>query len=80
MKEIASAVGTPIDIDGSTRNHTFGYYARILVEIDLSKKAYDEVLVERDGFRSWWKYNTTGDLCFAIIVTPLDIISLLVDG
>lgn len=44
------AVGTPIDIDGPIRNRTFGYYARILVDIDLSKKAYDQVLVERDGF------------------------------
>jgi len=50
LKEIASAVGTPIDIDGPTRNRTFSHYARILVDIDLSKKAYDEVLVERDGF------------------------------
>jgi hypothetical protein len=48
--EIASAVGTPIDIDGPTRNRSFGHYARILVDIDLSKKPYDEVLVERDGF------------------------------
>jgi len=50
LKEIASAVGTPIDIDGTTRNRTFGHYARILVDIDLSKKAYDEVLVERDRY------------------------------
>ena len=50
LKEIASAVGTPIDIDGPTRNHTFGHYARILVDIDLSKRAYDEILVEREGF------------------------------
>jgi len=50
LKEIASAVGTPIDIDGPTRNRTFGHYARILVDIDLSKRAYDEILVEREGF------------------------------
>jgi len=50
LKEIASAVGTPIDIDGPTRNRTFGHYARILVVIDLSKRAYDEILVEREGF------------------------------
>ena len=43
-------VGTPIDIDGPTRNRTFGHYARILVDIDLSKRACDEILVERDGF------------------------------
>jgi hypothetical protein len=50
LKEIASAVGTPIDIDGHTRNRTFGHYARILVDIDLSKKLYDEILVEREDF------------------------------
>jgi hypothetical protein len=50
LKEIASAVGTPIDIDGPTRNRTFGHYARILVNIDLSKKAYDEVLYKREGY------------------------------
>jgi len=50
LKEIASAIGTPIDIDGPTRNRTFGHYARILVDIDLSKRAYDEILVEREGF------------------------------
>jgi len=31
LKEIANAVGTPIDIDGPTRNRNFGHYARILV-------------------------------------------------
>ena len=31
LKEIASPVGTPIDIDGPTRNRNFGHYARILV-------------------------------------------------
>ncbi|AES87642.1 hypothetical protein MTR_4g031470 [Medicago truncatula] len=50
LKEIASAVGTPIDIDGPTRNRTFGHYARILVDIDPSKITFDEILVERDGF------------------------------
>jgi len=43
-------VGTPISIDGLTRNRALGHYARILVDIDLSKRVYDEILVERDGF------------------------------
>jgi hypothetical protein len=46
LKEIASAVGTPIDLDGPTHSRAFGHYARILVEIDLSKRAFDEILVE----------------------------------
>lgn len=43
-------MGTPIDLDGPTRSRAFGHYARILVDIDLSKRAYDEILVEQDGF------------------------------
>ena len=50
LKEIASAVGTPISIDGPTRNGAFRHYARILVDIDLSKSVYDEILVVREGF------------------------------
>lgn len=50
LKEIASAISTAIDIDGPTRNRTFGHYARILVDIDLSK------------LRS----NMSGDRCFVI--------------
>jgi len=48
LKEIASAVGTSIDLDGPTRSRSFDNYARILVDIDLSKRAYDEILVERE--------------------------------
>jgi len=44
-KEIASMVGTHIDIDGPTHNRAFGHYAPILVDVDLSKCAYDEILV-----------------------------------
>jgi len=50
LKEIASAIGTPIDLDGPTRSRAFGHYARILVDIDLSKRAFDEILVEREGY------------------------------
>ena len=49
LKEIASVVGTPISIDGPTRNRAFGHYARILVDV-LSKRVYDEILVERESF------------------------------
>jgi len=43
-------IGTLIILDGMTRNLTFGHYTRILVDIDLSKRAYHEILVEREGF------------------------------
>ena len=40
------AVGTPLLIDNVTRNRLYGHYARILVDLDLSKKVFYEVLVE----------------------------------
>jgi hypothetical protein len=48
--EIASAVGTPIDLDAPTPNRAIGHYARILVDMDLSKRVFDEILVELEGF------------------------------
>ena len=50
LYEIAGAVGTPLLIDNVTRNKLYGHYARILVDLDLSKKIFFEVLVEREGF------------------------------
>jgi len=49
LREIACAVGTPIDIDAPTRKRVFGHYARILVDIDLSSRMFDKILVEREG-------------------------------
>lgn len=48
--EIAGAVGTPLLIDAATQNRTFDHYARVLVDVDLSKRIFDEVLVEREGY------------------------------
>lgn len=50
LKEIANAIGTPIDLDGPTCSRAFGHYTRILVDIDLSKRVFDEILVEREGY------------------------------
>ncbi|PNX79318.1 putative NBS resistance protein, partial [Trifolium pratense] len=48
--EIASAIGTPLTLDDSTKNRSFGHYARVLVDMDISSSMYDEIVVERDGF------------------------------
>jgi len=50
LLEIASAVGTPLLIDNATSKHIFGHYARVLVDMDFSKKLYHEIVVEREGF------------------------------
>ena len=51
---IASSVGTPICVDSVTSKpaleRTFGHFARVLVDLDLSKELKYEVLVERKGF------------------------------
>ena len=36
--EMASAVGTPLLIDNATTKHIFEHYARILVDMDFSRK------------------------------------------
>jgi hypothetical protein len=48
--EIASAIGTPLTLDESTKNRAFGHYARVLVDIDLSRRIFDEIVVEREGY------------------------------
>lgn len=50
LREIASAIGTPLLIDSATHNRVFGHYARILVDMDLSKHIFNEVMVERTGY------------------------------
>jgi hypothetical protein len=50
LYEIAGEIGTPLLIDNVTRNRQYGHYARILVDLDLSKTIFYEVMVEREGF------------------------------
>lgn len=48
--EIAGAIGTPILIDENTRNHSFGHYARVLVDINLAGFLPESLWVEREKF------------------------------
>lgn len=50
LREIASAVGTPLVIDTATSKRIFGHYARVLVDMDFSKKLFHEIMVKREGF------------------------------
>ena len=43
-------MGTPLVIDNLTLKHLFGHYARILGDIDFSRKLIYEIVVEREGF------------------------------
>jgi len=48
--EIAEAIGTPITIAENTRNHAFGHYAWVLVDVDLAGFLPDTLLVVREKF------------------------------
>ena len=48
--EIAYGVGTPSIIDKATQSRLFGIYARILVDVDMSSKLFDSVILEREGY------------------------------
>jgi hypothetical protein len=63
--EIARAIGTPLSLDEATKNRMFGHYARILVDIDLSRRIFDEIVVERDGyvFKLAMIYKRLPDFC-----------------
>jgi len=50
LYEIARDVGTPYLIDNVNKYRLTGHYARVLVDLDLSKDIFYEVMVEREGF------------------------------
>ncbi|AES64896.1 DUF4283 domain protein [Medicago truncatula] len=50
LREIAGMLGTPLVIDNATTKRLFGHYARILVDMDFSRKLFHEIVVEKEGF------------------------------
>ncbi|WJX25343.1 hypothetical protein P8452_14395 [Trifolium repens] len=66
---IASSIGTPICTDAiaskSMFERTFGQYARVLVDMDLSQTLRSKVLVERKGFAFFvdLDYENLPDFC-----------------
>lgn len=66
---IASSVGTPICVDSVTSKpaieRTFGHYARVLVDLDVSNDLKYEVLVERKGFAFFveFEYENLPEVC-----------------
>jgi hypothetical protein len=66
---IASSIGTPICTDAIAAKpmfeRTFGHYARVLVDMDLSQPLRNKVLVERKGFAFFveFDYENLPDFC-----------------
>jgi len=50
LYEIAGAIETPLLIYNATKNMLFGHYARLLVDLDLSRNIFYEIMVEQAGY------------------------------
>ncbi|KAL6212117.1 hypothetical protein ACLB2K_017338 [Fragaria x ananassa] len=48
LMEIARGVGTPLQIDKATKDRQFGYFARVLVDVNLADDLPSSVMVERE--------------------------------
>jgi len=78
--EIVGAIGTPITIDENTRNHAFGQYARVLVDVDLDGFLSDTLLVEREKFSFDIEIEYERPLYFCFIAILLAILLIIVKG
>ncbi|GAU22855.1 hypothetical protein TSUD_282220 [Trifolium subterraneum] len=43
-------LGCPLALDEATKKRTFGHFARILIDVDLSSNLHERILVERNDF------------------------------
>jgi hypothetical protein len=52
-------------IDEATKKRALGHYARVLVDIDLFKRLFDEIMVERESFTFYVEvvYERLPDYC-----------------
>ena len=50
MCEIAGSIGTPLVIDNAAKYRVFGHYARLLVDMVLSRNIFREIMVDREGY------------------------------
>lgn len=49
LMEIARGVGTPLQLDKATKERLYGYYARVLVDVDLAGDLPSSIMVERES-------------------------------
>lgn len=68
LRDIASAVGTPLVLDNATLKRLFGHYARILVDIDFSKKKFIKLSWSGKVLPILWKWFMKEFQTFARIV------------
>ncbi|KAF5190018.1 Non-LTR retrolelement reverse transcriptase-like protein, related, partial [Thalictrum thalictroides] len=59
IMSIARGVGYPLKLDEATEKKKFGFYAHVLVDVDLTKTIPDQVLVEHDDGEFWQDVQIT---------------------
>lgn len=64
--EIASVIGILLTFDVATQNKAFGHSAPILVDKDLSRRIFYEIMVEQDryAFKVEVVYEKFPELCY----------------
>lgn len=73
-------MGTLLIIDASTQNRVFGHYARVFVDMDLSKCIMMRYWLIGNTTLSTLKSNMNIFLHFVLLVTSFVIVSPLVSG
>lgn len=46
---LGKGLGTPIGVDQRTINKEYGYFANVLVDIDLAKPVPDRIIIKEEG-------------------------------
>ncbi|ESW04822.1 hypothetical protein PHAVU_011G127900, partial [Phaseolus vulgaris] len=47
---IARRIGTPLALDDCTMQKTRGFFARVLIDLDLLRKLPNQILIEKSGY------------------------------
>ena len=65
LTSIAKGIGSPLKIDKATLEGDFGHYARILIDVVLSKNLQESIILERDGHSFFVniEYENLPDFC-----------------
>lgn len=62
--------GYSVNVGEATKNHSFGHYAHVLVDMVLSKRIFDKIMVNRDvySFYMVFNYKWLRDSCIHCVV------------
>lgn len=76
-----SSLGTHIFFDNKTSksifDRSFSHYAKLSVDVDLTPKFHDQILVKENDFLFMWEWNMRNYWIFLITASTLVILLLL---